>query len=323
MTDTSAPLRRDIRLLGAILGQVLVEQEGPSLLETVERIRRASRAARRDGSVAAVEHDLSAETQALVLRAFGVFFQLANLAEQLHRVRRRRDDARHGRAVRESLRDAFKRVAREDLDAARNSSIRLVLTSHPTEATRRTVLLTHLRIARQLQRLDDPGLPPEETDDAEERIAEEITLLWQADEVRHDRLRITDEIRNGLWFFEHSLMEAAEELTRDWRKSFPDAPPPLQDDSRRVVSKDDLRRPGPSAQFGDRTAFHQPAPMHPNKQFRLDAFGELPDRAPHQVGPRRSVDCDIFVFAADALDLVDRNAGDSTGTSQPEFMLVG
>jgi phosphoenolpyruvate carboxylase len=227
MTDAAAPLRRDIRLLGAILGQVLVEQEGPSLLETVERIRRASRAARRDGSVAAIEHDLSAETQALVLRAFSVFFQLANLAEQLHRVRRRRDDARHGRAVRESLRDAFRRVAREDIDAARGSSIRLVLTSHPTEATRRTVLLTHLRVARQLQRLDDPGLPPEETDDAEERIAEEITLLWQADEVRHDRLRITDEIRHGLWFFEHSLMDAATDLLASWRDRIPGAPPPL------------------------------------------------------------------------------------------------
>src|SRR5690242_4340473 len=162
MTDTGAPLRRDIRLLGAILGQVLVEQEGPTLLETVERIRRASRAARRDGSIAAIESDLDAETQALVLRAFGVFFQLANLAEQLHRVRRRRDDARHGRAVRESLRDAFKRIAREDLDAARGSSIRLVLTSHPTEATRRTVLLAHLRIARELERLDDPEVLPEE-----------------------------------------------------------------------------------------------------------------------------------------------------------------
>jgi phosphoenolpyruvate carboxylase len=227
MTDTAAPLRRDIRLLGAILGQVLVEQEGPALLETVERIRRASRAARRDGSIAAIEHDLDAGTQALVLRAFGAFFQLANLAEQLHRVRRRRDDARHGRAERESLRDAFKRIEREDLDAARGSSIRLVLTSHPTEATRRTVLLTHLRIARELERLDDAEVLPEEADAAEERIAEEITLLWQADEVRHDRLRITDEIRHGLWFFEHSLMDAATDLLGSWRERLPDAPPPL------------------------------------------------------------------------------------------------
>jgi phosphoenolpyruvate carboxylase len=227
MSDTAAPLRRDIRLLGAILGQVLVEQEGPLLLETVERIRRASRAARRDGSVAAIENDLSAETQALVLRAFGVFFQLANLAEQLHRVRRLRDDARHGRIARDSLRAAFKHVARQDLGAARGTSLRLVLTSHPTEATRRTVLLTHLRIARELRRLDEPDLPPDEADAVEERIAEEITLLWQADEVRHDRLRITDEIRHGLWFFEHSLLDAATDLLASWRERIPDAPAPL------------------------------------------------------------------------------------------------
>src|SRR3954452_19275071 len=59
-------------------------------------------------------------------------------------------------------------------------------------------------------------------------IAEEVTLLWQTDEVRHDRLRISDEIRNGLWYFEHSLFDAAEDLLREWRQRFPDAPPPLR-----------------------------------------------------------------------------------------------
>src|SRR5436190_16169455 len=103
MSDTAAPLRRDVRLLGTTLGQVLVEQAGPTLLETVERIRRASQAARQDGTVAAVDTNLDADEQALVLRAFGLFFQLTNIAEQLHRVRRRREDVRHGRVVRESL----------------------------------------------------------------------------------------------------------------------------------------------------------------------------------------------------------------------------
>ena len=227
MSDTAAPLRRDVRLLGTLLGAVLVEQEGPWLLERVEQIRGASQRARRDGAVADVDADLPAREQALVLRAFGVWFQLANLAEQLHRLRRRRDDARHGRIPPESLENAFRRVARGDSDRARTASIRLVLTAHPTEATRRTVLLAHIRIAEQLARLDDPSLLPSERDDAEERIAEEVTLLWQTDEVRHDRLRITDEIRHGLWFFEHSLMTAATDLLREWRERLPDAPPPL------------------------------------------------------------------------------------------------
>ncbi len=227
MSDTAAPLRRDVRLLGTLLGAVLVEQEGPWLLELVERIRRSSQRARRDGSVADVDTALPAHEQALVLRAFGIWFQLANLAEQLHRLRRRRDDARHGRIPPESLDDAFRRVARGDRERAGESSIRLVLTAHPTEATRRTVLLAHIRIAEQLARLDDPLLLPAERDDVEERVAEEVTLLWQTDEVRHDRLRVTDEIRHGLWFFEHSLMTAATDLLAQWRDRLPGAPPPL------------------------------------------------------------------------------------------------
>jgi phosphoenolpyruvate carboxylase len=225
--DTAAPLRRDVRLLGTILGEVLVEQEGPRLLELVEHIRRRAQTARSDGVVADIDVTLASDEQALVLRAFGVYFQLANLAEQLHRLRRRRDDARHGRVIRESLEDAFQLLAGTDLEPARGSSIRLVLTAHPTESTRRTVLLGHIRIAEQLYRLDDPRLLPTELHEAEERIAEEVTLLWQTDEVRHDRLRITDEIRHGLWFFEHSLLTAATELLREWRERLPGAPPPL------------------------------------------------------------------------------------------------
>lgn len=213
-----------MRLLGTLLGRVLVEQQGPHLLEAVEEIRRAAISARKAGTV----YDVAvAEEQSLVLRAFGVYFQLANLAEQLHRIRRRREDALHGRVGRESLGDAFARLADDDLARTKDTQIRLVLTAHPTEATRRTVLLGHIRIAEQLWEMDDPRLLPSEREAAEERIAEEITLLWQTDEVRHDRLRIDDEIRHGLWFFEHSLMDGAAELLREWRERVPDAPPPL------------------------------------------------------------------------------------------------
>jgi phosphoenolpyruvate carboxylase len=233
MSDTAAPLRRDVRLLGTILGDVLVEQEGSRLLELVERIRTATRSARREGTVASagVVDDLEPDEQALVLRAFSLYFQLANLAEQHHRLRRRREDAHDGRVARESLEDAFRRlssVPQDELEArARGTSIRLVLTAHPTEATRRTVLLAHIRIADQLVQLDDPRLSAGERRAAEQRIAEEVTLLWQTDEVRHDRLRVTDEIRHGLWFFEHSLMSAATDLVGEWRQRIPGAPPPV------------------------------------------------------------------------------------------------
>ncbi len=233
MSDTAAPLRRDVRLLGTILGDVLVEQEGPWLLELVERIRRATRDARRGGTVAGdgLVSALEPRAQALVLRAFGLYFQLANLAEQHHRLRRRREDARDGRIARESLEDAFRTlgsVPADELAArARGTSIRLVITAHPTEATRRTVLLAHIRLAEILVQLDDARLSARERRGAERRIAEEVTLLWQTDEVRHDRLRVTDEIRHGLWFFEHSLMSAATDLFGEWRERLPGAPAPI------------------------------------------------------------------------------------------------
>ena len=225
--DSAAPLRRDVRLLGRTLGIVLEEQEGPWLLDLVERIRRDARSARRAGTVAVAGAGLDGDAQALVLRAFGLYFQLANLAEQHHRLRRRREDAHDGRVARESLEEAFRELAGADLGRAGGTHIRLVLTAHPTEATRRTVLLSHIRIAELLSRLDDPRLPPAERTEIEEQLAEEVTLLWQTDEVRHDRVRLRDEIRHGLWFFEHSLMTAATDLVHEWYERVPDGPPPL------------------------------------------------------------------------------------------------
>ena len=159
--DTAAPLRRDVRLLGTILGTVLVEQEGSWLLELVEAIRREARSARRDSTVTTAAATQTAHEQALVLRAFALYFQLANLAEQLHRLRRRREDAHSGVVARESLDDALQQLEgvpeTELAERAATTSIRLVLTAHPTEATRRTVLLAHIRIAEQLVRAGRPA----------------------------------------------------------------------------------------------------------------------------------------------------------------------
>jgi phosphoenolpyruvate carboxylase len=197
-------------------------------------VRLLARAARRSGVVADVSEAvqvISAEQQALVLRAFALYFQLANIAEQQHRIRRRREDAHAGRVARDSLERAFELLTDVPTDElalrARDISVGLVLTAHPTEASRRTILLAHVRVAEALDRLDDPLLTLAGRRDVEQRLAEEVTLLWQTDEVRHDRLRISDEIRNGLWFFEHSLFDAAEALLHEWRRRLPDTPPPF------------------------------------------------------------------------------------------------
>jgi phosphoenolpyruvate carboxylase len=214
-------VRRDVRLLGDTLGRVLVEQEGPSLLADVEHVRALARAARqgeRGDELRAAVEALPLARQAGVLRAFALYFQLANVAEQHNRIRRLRDYAREDRVPRESLAAAFAEIG----DAApADVALKLVLTAHPTEAARRTVLAAHMRIAALLERLDDG-------DDVTDALAAEITMLWQADEVRTRRPHVVDEIRNGHWFFEQSLVDAAERLLAEFRRRLPEAPSPLR-----------------------------------------------------------------------------------------------
>ena len=235
-----APLRADVRLLGTILGHILVEQEGQELLDEVEHIRRlsrdaraTSRASRREALKRSVT-GLELERQALVLRAFSVYFQLANLAEQHHRLRRRRQYEHERRVPRESLAEAVARLRHAGIgppeleSASRRLSLELVLTAHPTEATRRSVLAAHLRLSRLLAEFDDPSLTPARRRRVEAALAEEVTLLWQTDEVRSRRPRVVDEIRNGLWFFEQSLLRVAELLLADYRLLLPEAPAPFR-----------------------------------------------------------------------------------------------
>jgi phosphoenolpyruvate carboxylase len=216
-------LRANVRLLGDLLGRVLVEQEGRELLDEEERIRALARDARTGGSRGALGVAVAAlgpERQGAVLRAFALFFQLVNIAEQHHRIRRRREYEAEGRVPRESLADAFAQLDRSGIDEAEMQAagerlrVELVLTAHPTEATRRTVLEAHRRIAALLTRLDDDGTPRSERRRLEDALAEEITLLWQTDEIRSKRPRVVDEIRQGLWFFEQSFWNAIPELER-------------------------------------------------------------------------------------------------------------
>ncbi len=229
--NAEAPLRANVRLLGDILGRVLVEQEGEALFADEERIRALSRAAR-EGAPREELRDavrgLDLERQGKVLRAFAMYFQLANIAEQHHRVRRRRQYEREERTPRESLEAAFAQLSASGVEEARPEiSLELVLTAHPTEATRRTHLAAHLRIAGYLTELDATDLSVRRRRQLTDAIAEEVTALWLTDEVRVQRPRVRDEIRQGHWFFEQSLLDVAPRLVAEYRERLPDASLPL------------------------------------------------------------------------------------------------
>ena len=219
---------------------MLVEQGGKGLLADEERIRELSRRARTAGRPAARARlseavaKLPLDRQGEVLRAFSLYFQLATLAEQHPRLRRRREYEHEQRIPHESLAEAFARLQRAGVTsrqlaaAGRRLSLELVLTAHPTEATRRTVLAAQLRLDRWLDRLDDPTLQRSGREEALDAIAEEVTALWQTDEVRSHRPRVVDEIRHGLWFFETSLLDVAPALVADLRQRLPSAEAPLR-----------------------------------------------------------------------------------------------
>ncbi|MGX1252239.1 phosphoenolpyruvate carboxylase [Streptomyces ambofaciens] len=187
-TTTSSELRADIRRLGDLLGETLVRQEGPELLELVEKVRRLTR---EDGEAAAeLLRGTELETAAKLVRAFSTYFHLANVTEQVHRGRElgAKRAAEGGLLARtaDRLKDADPEHLRETV---RNLNVRPVFTAHPTEAARRSVLNKLRRIAALLD------TPVNESDRRrlDTRLAENIDLVWQTDELRVVRPEPADE----------------------------------------------------------------------------------------------------------------------------------
>src|SRR5579862_156216 len=241
------PLRRDVRSLGAILGQVLVEQSGREIFDSVEELRRllighrdvshretGRRGPRQNSPLALMQQaqeivarmDLHQAYQ--VTKAFAAYFELTNLAETNHRKRRRRAgklDREHA-PLPGSFRGTLQRMkeagisAEDAARALRQILITPVFTAHPTEVARQTVLLKRRRIAQQLERLDRLPLTAEEAEDCENNIRAEVTSLWQTDEVRLAKPTVDDEIRMGLRYFRLSLFEALPKIYGEIAESF-------------------------------------------------------------------------------------------------------
>ncbi|RKP48971.1 phosphoenolpyruvate carboxylase [Cohnella endophytica] len=233
-------LRRDVRFLGNILGEVLVHQGGRELLEHVEKIREMSKALRAeylpemyDGFISTVK-TLEPEIRHQVIRAFAIYFQLVNIAEQNHRIRRKRDYERStGEAVQPGSIESVvqdlkvKNLSVEEVrDMLTDISLELVMTAHPTEATRRDVLDIHKRIADEVMELDNPTLTYREREKLREKLLNEVLTLWQTDELRDRKPTVLDEVRNGMYFFHETLFEVLpevyEELERCLQKYYPE-----------------------------------------------------------------------------------------------------
>lgn len=239
-TNSNNLLRRDVRYLGNILGEVLVHQGGRELLELVEQIREQSKALRAQfdpelfAELKATISSLSSEQRHQVIRAFAIYFQLVNIAEQNHRIRRKRDyEFLAGEEVQNgSIESAIKvlkdhNIAQEDIEEMlAGISLELVMTAHPTEATRRAVLDIHKRIAEDVMELDNPTLTYREREKLKEKLMNEVLILWQTDELRDRKPTVIDEVKNGLFYFDETLFDALpnvyEELERCLTKYYPD-----------------------------------------------------------------------------------------------------
>ncbi|BCJ85389.1 phosphoenolpyruvate carboxylase [Effusibacillus dendaii] len=219
--NSESALRRDIRILGNMLGEVIIAQCGDDVFQSVEKVRAAAKELRanespagRDDFVMTVQ-TIPAAHRTYVIQAFAMYFQLVNIAEQNHRIRRKREYERSSGSLPQpdSIRSAILSMRDKGIQPDEMRSlidelgVELFLTAHPTEAMRRTVLDKHHEISLILEKLDDPLLSEREVKQIEKRLRAEITGLWQTRPVRKERITVLDEVRNGLYFLDQILFD--------------------------------------------------------------------------------------------------------------------
>ena len=221
-------LSATIHLLGEALGDVLRAQESVALFETEEHIRALAKA-RRAGEMDAAVHlplavaDLPVDAARATASAFAVYFDLINLAEEVHRIQalRARERAQYPAPIGESIGEAIARLRARGVTTERMAKllrelrIELVLTAHPTEAKRRTVLSKLQRISDLLRHLQDADLLPRERTEVMAGLQAEITALWLTDRARTTRPAVTDEVRTGLYFVDEVFWDLVPRIDAD------------------------------------------------------------------------------------------------------------
>src|SRR3954452_6085547 len=231
---THAPMSvaRETDLLSRTLARVLTEQRGAEFAAQVEWLHTAAaelRAGDRTAGEALIErlHALPDDQVEPHIRAFSLQLQLANIAEERARIRRRRQYDASGELQRESLAETAALLSGPDgtatpaaTETLRNLHVELVLTAHPTEATRRSVLDHQADLTELLDRLDDPRSGVSRRRELLEEIQEVLTVWWQTDPVRRARPRVEDEVRRNLFFFESTLFDAVPEVLAELERCF-------------------------------------------------------------------------------------------------------
>lgn len=213
-------LRQDVRELGTMLGEVVREQGGNTLFDAVETARRTA-IDRREGDadaggrLDALVQALSPRTAQEFIRAFSTYFQVVNTAEQVHRIRRRRDYLKDASARQPGgIEDTVFKLHEIGMDAARVESllkelcVEPVFTGHPTEPTRRTILQKQQNIVRRLIEMQNPTLTPQEQSACLESIRADVTATWQTEDQPSDAMTVFDELEHVLFFLTDIIYRA-------------------------------------------------------------------------------------------------------------------
>jgi phosphoenolpyruvate carboxylase len=216
--DKDTPLREDIRLLGRLLGDTVREQEGAAIFDIVERIRQASIRFHRDGEMGArreleaILDSLSADQTLVIVRAYSYFSHLANIAEDQHHIRRNRAHVIAGSAPRAgTLVNALKRARQAGID---NKTLRAffdgalmspVLTAHPTEVRRKSMLTREIEIGEIIDERQRMESNAPELVESEERLRRAVLTLWRTNMLRQTRLKVLDEVANGLSYYDYTF----------------------------------------------------------------------------------------------------------------------
>lgn len=226
-SERSKPLRDDVRLLGNILGDTIIRFDGQEVFSCVEKFRSLFKRIH-DSDDAAAKNELQKlisaidpDTATKVIKAFLTYFDLTNIAEQNHRRRRRAIAESHGsRKLQDgSLAEFFERLSEQEAERVakllKDIDIQVVFTAHPTEITRRTVLMHQLELAGYLSKRDHPPLTRKESARIEKGLRSVVESLWLTDSIVYFKPAVMDEVRYGLYHFEHVVMDAVVDVHED------------------------------------------------------------------------------------------------------------